>query len=123
MEPLMGLLSEDVVLRADSNGKRPAPRKPLVGPRDVLRFLLGIKGKTAGRTEFGVALVNGTPALIVWLDGEPDSIYAHEVVDGRISAIHCLRDPDRVRATLARAPGPIFRVDPDAPPEEPPALS
>ena len=102
MQPLVDLLTEDVVLRADSGGKRPAPRKPLHGPEQVLKFLLGVKAKGGRDATFTLVSVNGTPGFVAYVDGEADTIYGFDVVDGRVAALHALRDPDRVRAALER---------------------
>jgi RNA polymerase sigma-70 factor (ECF subfamily) len=107
MQPLVDLLTEDVVLRSDSAGKRPAPRKPLHGPDLVLKFLMGVKGKGGRDATFALVSVNGTPGFVAYVDGEADSIYGFDVVDGRVAAIHALRDPERVSEALARAGVPL----------------
>jgi RNA polymerase sigma-70 factor (ECF subfamily) len=103
MEPLMALLADDVVLRADSGGKRPSPRRPLHGPADVARFLLGLQRKYAAGASFEPLWVNGGPGLLARMDGEADSLIAVDVAEGRVTAVHILREPDKLRAALARA--------------------
>ena len=107
MQPLVAVLTEDVVLNADSNGKRPAPRQPLHGPEKVAKFLLGVQAKGGRYAEYAFVVINGTPGAVVYLDGEADSIYALDVADGRVAAIHALRDPDRVREALERGGVPL----------------
>ena len=107
MQPLVDLLTEDVVLRADSGGKRPAPRRPLHGPEQVLKFLLGVKDKGGRDATFAVVSVNGTPGFVAYVEGVADTIYAFDVAGGRIAALHALRDPDRVRAALERGGVPF----------------
>ena len=107
MQPLVDLLTEDVVLRADSAGKRPAPRRPLEGPETVLKFMLGTKAKGGRDATFALVDVNGTPGFVAYVDGTADTIYAFDVTDDRISAIHAVRDPDRVRAALERGGVPF----------------
>jgi len=104
MAPLVALLTDDVVLRADSAGRRPAPRRALHGPEQVSRFLLGVGRKGGRHATFSLLTVNGTPGFLATIDGEPDSIYGFDVADGRIAAIHVVREPDKVRAALARLP-------------------
>jgi RNA polymerase sigma-70 factor, ECF subfamily len=41
--PLVGLLREDAVLPADTYGELPAPRRPIVGPARILRFIAGVR--------------------------------------------------------------------------------
>lgn len=43
------------------------------------------------------ALVNGVAGVVVARDGRPLSIMAFNVVEGRITAIDVLADPDRLR--------------------------
>ena len=107
MQPLVDLLTEDVVLRSDSAGKKPAPRKPLHGPDQVLKFLLGVKAKGGRDATFALVSVNGTPGFVAYVDGEADTIYGFDVVDGRVAAIHALRDPERVREALTRGGVPL----------------
>ena len=107
MEELVGLLTEDVVLRADSAGKRPAPRRPLQGPTTVLKFMLGTRDKGGRDATFAPLFVNATPGFVAYVDGVADTIYAFDVSDGRIAAIHAVRDPDRVRDALERGGVPL----------------
>lgn len=102
MQPLVDLLTEDVVLRSDSAGKRPAPRRELHGSGPVLKFLLGVKAKGGRDATFAPVSVNGTPGFVAYVGGIADTIYGLDIVDGRVAAIHALRDPERVREALAR---------------------
>ncbi|HKF16724.1 MAG TPA: sigma-70 family RNA polymerase sigma factor [Candidatus Dormibacteraeota bacterium] len=69
---LVGLLREDAVLLADTGGELPAPRRPIVGPAKILRFLAGVlqspllPGLMAAEVE-----VNGEPGLLHHAGGEP----------------------------------------------------
>jgi RNA polymerase sigma-70 factor (ECF subfamily) len=102
MKPLLALLADDVVLRSDANGTRPAPRQPLQGARLVAKFVLGLRQKYTRDARFTLTTVNGTPGFIVHIPGEPETIYGFDVTGGRICAVHVLREPGKVRAALAR---------------------
>jgi RNA polymerase sigma-70 factor, ECF subfamily len=103
LDGLVALLAEDAELRADAAGRRPAPKKPVVGAAKVANFLLTVGRKTAAQATFELFDVNGTPGFVVRMDSELDSIYAHEVdADGRIAAVLAIRDPDRVRELYGR---------------------
>ena len=101
MEPLMAVLSEDVVLRADAGGRMTAPRRSLHGPREVAKFMLGVGRKGGAGATYEPLEVNGSPGFLVSIDGRPDTIVGLDVADGRIVALHFLREPDKVARTLA----------------------
>ncbi|HZU19440.1 MAG TPA: sigma-70 family RNA polymerase sigma factor [Candidatus Dormibacteraeota bacterium] len=81
--PLVGLLREDAAVVADTGGEIAAPRRPLVGPRSILRFLAGVaalRRYTATEVE-----VNGEPGLLFHADGEPAHLVACVVdAEGRL---------------------------------------
>jgi RNA polymerase sigma factor (sigma-70 family) len=67
---LVGLIREDAVLLSDTGGELPAPRRPIVGPARILRFLGGPqKGPASGVTS--EVEVNGEPGLLFHAGGEP----------------------------------------------------
>ena len=55
-----------------------------------------------GLTRFGDRLtfepleLNGWPALLVRLDGEVDSVLAFAVLDGRITGLYGVRNPEKL---------------------------
>ena len=66
-----------------------------------------MQGKGGRGAEYTFVLVNGTTGAGVYLDGVADSIYALDVAEDRVCAVHALRDPDRVREALERAGVPF----------------
>ncbi|HLH70684.1 MAG TPA: sigma-70 family RNA polymerase sigma factor [Candidatus Dormibacteraeota bacterium] len=80
---LVGLLRDDAALVADTGGEIPAPRRPIVGPGRILRFLAGVAALrrfTAAEVE-----VNGEPGLLFHADGEPAYLVACVVdAEGRL---------------------------------------
>ncbi len=105
---LRSLLAEDAVMITDGGGKRGAALRPLVGREDVLGFIRGLfwrQGWPAGAQLLRLAHINGAPgAILKTADGlstiafEPDG-------QGRIGAIYVVRNPDKLRALEADAPG------------------
>jgi RNA polymerase sigma-70 factor (ECF subfamily) len=105
---LRSLLAEDAVMITDGGGKRGAALRPLVGREDVLGFIGGLfwrQGWPAGAQLLRLAHINGAPgAILKTADGlstiafEPDG-------EGRIGAIYVVRNPDKLRALEADAPG------------------
>ena len=108
LDGLRSLLAEDAVLITDGGGKRSAALRPLVGRDDVLAFIRGLdwrQGWPAGAQLLRLAHINGAPgAILKTADGlstiafEPDG-------EGRIGAIYVVRNPDKLRALEADAPG------------------
>ncbi|MEW2355644.1 RNA polymerase sigma-70 factor [Spirillospora sp. NPDC029432] len=97
------LLAADVTAWADGGGKATAARRPVTGRERVLRFVLGLARDIADY-EIAIEDVNGSPALVFWRDGALYSVFAPDVADGRVTALHIVRNPDK----LARA-GRVLR--------------
>jgi RNA polymerase sigma factor (sigma-70 family) len=91
---LLALLDPDVVLRADASAIPSRGAALLRGPRQVTEGALA----AAGRIPFtGPALVNGSPGLVMALLGRPAVVIAFTVVDGLVTEIDVIADPDRLR--------------------------
>ena len=93
-EDLIELLDPDIVLRAD------------FGPSDASAVVRGAHAVASRAVMFAdptrpltPALVNGSPGVVVTVDGRVVSIMAFTVSSGRVVAIDALGDPDRL-ATL-----------------------
>ncbi len=99
MAALRSLLAADVAIHADGGGKRPAAMAPIVGIAEVLKahaIFARIFAKHMSRlVRYG--LIDGLPGFVT---EERDGILqttALEVVDGKISAIYVVRNPDKLR--------------------------
>ena len=98
---LASLLAEDCVLISDGGGKRSAALRPLVGRKDILRFLEGLVWRSAvwpPPGEVHPARVNGLPGFVVTT---PDGVetFALQPGDcGVIAAIYIVRNPDKLLA-------------------------
>jgi hypothetical protein len=90
---LLALLDPDVVLRVDS-GPLPEDSEEIHGARNAAERALAYSG-FAPYTQ--PALVNGVLGLVTALDGEPLTVMAFIIRDGRIVAIDLLADRSRVR--------------------------
>jgi RNA polymerase sigma-70 factor (TIGR02957 family) len=98
---LTELLAADVSFVSDGGGKVAAARRPLEGRGEVLKFLVGLHrtGQTTGlalRLTGQVAEVNAEPALLVRMDGRLDGVFVLSIVDGAISSIRVVRNPDKL---------------------------
>ncbi|WP_345456176.1 RNA polymerase sigma-70 factor [Actinoallomurus oryzae] len=107
IERLLGVLAPDVVLVPDGGGKRLAPRRPLVGADLVARFLAGIgqrsyDGVAPEDMRAEIADVNGTAGVIIRGGGMVLSTMTAEVVDGRVTALHLIANPDKLETIAER---------------------
>ena len=97
VDGLLEMLAEDVVWTADSDGKRSAARRPVLGAERVARVILGmvrLAGERGGRIE--PAMYNNAPALKLYLGDSFEGIITVEITDGRISHFYAMRNPDKL---------------------------
>lgn len=106
---LIELLSTDVTLVSDGGGKARAPLRVLTGSSNVTRFLMSITTAEAvarfmasiGASDvadlsYGVADVNGGPAIVVSAGGRVVTVLSLLVVDGKIATIYLMANPDKL---------------------------
>jgi len=98
------LLSEDAQLIGDGGGKVPSFAKPLVGPFRIANLYWALYRRLGAQVVYRMALINGEPGLVRYVDGRLESAQAF-VTDGeRIVAIYAVRNPDKL-AGIPPAPG------------------
>ncbi|WP_280722488.1 RNA polymerase sigma-70 factor [Kitasatospora sp. MAA4] len=93
---MLELLAPDVTAWTDGGGKVRAALRPVHGADNVARFILGVMARSI--PDFGVQAVsvNGRPGLLVTSAGQADTVACFEVADGRVAAIHLVRNPDKL---------------------------
>ena len=94
LQGLMDVLAPDVVLLSDGGGQVKAALRPISGRDKVLRFLAGIGEGGADRVD--TVVVNGAPALRLWLDGQVDTLVQLVVDRGLVTAVHAVRSPAKL---------------------------
>ncbi len=100
---LKGMLAEDVSIVSDGGGKVPSFMKILCGAQRIANLYWAIHMRNAPRLEYRMALVNGEPGLLRYIDGRLESAQAF-VTDGeRITAIYAMRNPDKLGAVESGA--------------------
>lgn len=113
LERLVGLLAPEVTFTSDGGGVVSAARHPVVGADRVARLLQGLvrQGQRDG-WHVQVTEVNGQPAVAAGPDGKVDTVLALHVHDGRVAAIHGVRNPAKLAAVRRRlgAPPPAPRA-------------
>ncbi|MFH8410964.1 RNA polymerase sigma-70 factor [Streptomyces sp. NPDC018019] len=100
VQGLMDLLAPDVVFLSDGGGVVSAVRRPVAGPDKVARLLLGLldKGARMGELDIRTGAYNGMPAVAVLIDGVLDQVTSVEIRDGVVTAVYCVRNPEKLRA-------------------------
>lgn len=98
MDGLLHLLSEDVVMWADANGKRRgAILNSLHGREKIARFLLGWRQRAPEKPEHAILDINGAPALVVYDEAEIHIVLSLTIDAGQITAIHVVGNPDKLK--------------------------
>jgi RNA polymerase sigma-70 factor, ECF subfamily len=89
---LLAVLDPDVVLRADLG--------PAAGSREI-HGAAAVAGQALGYARIGLdirpALINGVVGAVTFLHGQPFSIAAVTVINGKIVELDFLADPERLR--------------------------
>ncbi|MGW0228379.1 RNA polymerase sigma factor SigJ [Actinopolymorpha singaporensis] len=94
---LVELLDPDVVLRTDGGGRVLAARRPVAGAEKVARFLVRT-ARSLGPAQHRHTLVNGRPGLLRSRAGRLDSVVGLTVAGGRITELHIVRNPEKLRS-------------------------
>lgn len=95
-DAVLRILAPDVVLLSDGGPTRRAARRPVLGAERVARLLLNLSRRLAPGTVMEPVVVNGDAGLLLSVDGALDDVFAFEVVDGRITGILIMRNPDKL---------------------------
>jgi RNA polymerase sigma-70 factor (ECF subfamily) len=104
---LAGLLREDAIAITDGGGRKTAALNPIKGAQKIIRFLIGISGKNAGRDiRIVPMMINGRAGALLYLDGEIDHTLSVAIDGEKIAAIYLVRNPDKLRHAPDAAPGP-----------------
>ncbi|MFF5974986.1 RNA polymerase sigma-70 factor [Streptomyces sp. NPDC012769] len=105
---LLDVLAPHVVLVSDGGGFKQASPRPVAGADKVARFMLGglnrARTRTMIRIDLTPTLVNGSPALLVRMDGEVDGVLAIEVEDTRITGLYYVRNPEKLSRVGSETP-------------------
>lgn len=106
LDTMVAMLSSQVVLHSDGGGKASALPKPVRGAHNVARAILGGLDKLVPKNLVRrMALVNGQPGVVSYLDGRPYSVFTIEVADGLIQSFFIVTNPEKL-ARLEALPEP-----------------
>jgi RNA polymerase sigma factor (sigma-70 family) len=104
IDALIGLLDPDAIAIADTGGRATAGIHPLRGGESIARFCADFAGRATGLM-LEERLVNGQPGLVGRQGGVVTTVYAFDIVDGRIRHIWAVRNPDKLRPWTTRPHG------------------
>ena len=100
MQGLLDILAPDVVALSDGGGVKQALPRPIVGADKVARLLSVGLAQAGAALSFEPAQINGSPALILRLDGELDTVMAVRVENGLVSGLYAVRNPEKLSHVL-----------------------
>jgi len=104
LRALLDVLAPEVVLIADGGGIKQAAPRPIVGAEKLLRFMQGGLTKAGATLTTALTMVNGNPALALYLDAELDGVMALHIEDGRITHLYYVRNPEKLTRVAAETP-------------------
>ena len=96
MQGLLNLLADDIVFIGDGGGRVPAALKPVHGPDKVARGTTGGLRFFSPEMQTRIEEVNGKPAIIGYLDGQPCGVLICEIEGGRIRQIYAVVNPEKL---------------------------
>lgn len=108
LDGLLALLTEDIVVWTDGGGKAKSARRPINGATKAARFLIGITRSLPAGARVRQVGLNGQPGFVINQAGVIANAVVLDVVEGRISAVRVIANPDKLRAVnsaLAAAGG------------------
>ncbi len=95
---LMALFAENATWTSDGGGKAAAAVNVLRGNRNLTKFVMGIRAKSAA-TDYHVefATVNGVPGLVAWYENRVFATYSFESNGSQITGVYAVLNPDKLK--------------------------
>jgi RNA polymerase sigma-70 factor (ECF subfamily) len=103
-QALLEVLAPDVILLTDGGGLKRAALRPVVGADNVIRYVAGGIGKSGASLSAELTAVNGSPALLLSVDGAVDGVLAMRVEDGRVTTLYYVRNPEKLTRVATETP-------------------
>lgn len=104
MASLAAVLDPDVTSQADGGKSVSVARRPLRGPRDVARYLLGVlnlERRQRGAFNVTLELVNGYTGMVVRRKNAVVWVLDLQVIDGAVGAIALIANPEKLNGGSA----------------------
>src|SRR3954463_12270233 len=97
IDALIGLLDPDATAVADGGGLAMTFLHPIEGGEQIARAWVEIAHRGPGDITFLERTVNGQPGLVAQQGGVTVTVFAFDVVGGRIKRIWVVRNPEKLR--------------------------
>ena len=96
-QTLLGLFAPDATWTADGGGQAPVAGRPIAGPDQIVKLLLGLqKGFARHQATLHLLTVNGEVGLCVRAGGRVRSVFAVETDGKRIQAVYAVVNPEKL---------------------------
>ena len=98
------LLAPDVIFHSDGGGRVPAALNSILGSDKVSRLLMGLlrKQQAGGNVTYRPTDINGRTGLLILVNDAVDTAVVFECDDKHITAIHAVRNPDKLARMTGR---------------------
>ena len=103
VDPLLQLFADDITLWSDGGGKTRAALRPVIGPLNVARFILGVSGKRPAGFNLEAREINGQPGFVAYIDDDPYLTMSFDVGPGKIHGIYLIINPDKLTRFPSRS--------------------
>ena len=95
MQGLLSLLTDDIAFIGDGGGKAPIAHRPVRGPDKVARGTIGGL-RFFSQVQTRLEEVNGRPAIVGYLNGQPCGVLICEIEGERIHRVYAVVNPDKL---------------------------
>lgn len=96
LQGLLDVLAPDVVLLGDGGGLKQTVARPIVGADKVGRLMSAAVDRMFAGASLEPVQVNGSPALVLWVDDEIDTVMAVRIDDGLVTGLYGVRNPEKL---------------------------
>ncbi|WP_066291923.1 RNA polymerase sigma-70 factor [Bacillus sp. FJAT-29937] len=96
IDQIHAMLKKDAVFYSDGGGKVTAALRPIFSADHIARFLLGVITRLPENATYQFKNVNGSPGIVIIINGRIDYVVSIEVNDGKIAKIYMVSNPDKL---------------------------
>jgi RNA polymerase sigma-70 factor (TIGR02957 family) len=104
LQGLLDVLAPEVVLVNDGGGIKQAAPRPVIGADKVARFIVGGVARNTITVTAEPTVVNGNPAIMMYVNGEFDGVMAVRVEDALVTGMYYVRNPEKLTRVESETP-------------------
>lgn len=93
---LLSIFADNVALTSDGGGRVNAARRTVYGRERLTRLYTLTVGKHRDHLRAEIVTINGEPGVVEYADGEMVSATSFTIVEGEITAIYRMMNPDKL---------------------------